>query len=183
MDAGSKQLHAFTYPSQIGGEGPDKVISLFDFSLHLNNTQATKFGHLVLWADSCPAHFKENDILFFCDNLVQTQRSVPVDLKFLLEGHTYSISDRRFGSIENAWKNFETLESPFDWIAKVNETSVQNLVIHEVTFNMIKSYTWKTFLRNAYVSRNKDVNGTTFPVRKLAWLNFGIGESKDPWLQ
>jgi hypothetical protein len=100
-----------------------------------------------------------------------------VDLKFLLVGHTYSICDRRFGNIEEAWKRFEIIESPTDWISKLNEIGIKNLVVHQVTLDMIKSY--KTFLRKAYVSRNMDVNGKLFAVRKLAWLGFGIGESKD----
>ena len=171
FSANEKRLHAYVYPQTIGGEGPDEVISCLDLFL---NTQAVCFNHLVLWADNCPAQFKENYLFFYCQYLVKTKRFSRVDLKFLLEGHTYAVCDRRFASIEAATKRFETIETPSDWIAKLNEQNITNLVMHEVSLDIFKSF--KTFLRNAYIARQKDVRGNKFAVRKLAWLNFGIGE-------
>ena len=174
FDAGSKKLHAFIYPCTVAGEGPDEVISMLDFLL---TRLQTGFNHLILWADNCPGQFKETYLFFYCDYLIHTNRFLRVDLKFLLEGHTYSICDRRFGNIEVATRRFEVIESPADWISKLRENGLTNLEIYEVTVDMIKSY--KMFLRNAYVNRGTDVDGNTAKVRKLAWLNFGAGELTD----
>ena len=171
--ANHKVLHAYIYPSTVGGEGPDEVISFLD--LFLKRSQTAGFEHLVLWADNCPAQFKENYLFFYCNYLVKTNRFSRVDLKFLLAGHTYAICDRRFASIETATKRFETIETPADWVAKLNEQNITNLVVHEVSLDTIKSF--KTFLRNAYISRKEDIQKQKFEVNKLAWLNFGIGES------
>ena len=108
---------------------------------------------------------------------MKTNRFCRVDLKFLLEGHTYAICDRRFASIEAATKRFETIETPADWVIKLKEQNITNLVVHEVSLDMVKSF--KTFLRNAYISRQKDIERKKFSVKKLAWLNFGVGESTD----
>ena len=89
-----------------------------------------------------------------------------MDLKFLLAGNTYSICDRSFGNIEKASKRMEIIESPADWTTKFRENAIANIEIQEVTLDMIKSY--KKFLRNAYVSRNIDVDGNGFRVHKLA---------------
>ena len=172
--ANRKKLHAYVYPATVGGEGPDEVMSCLDLFLQ---TQAAGLKHLVLWADNCPAQFKENYLFFYLQYLVKTKRFSRVDLKFLLEGHTYAICDRRFASIEAATKRFETIETPTDWVAKLKEQNISNLVIQEVSLDILKSF--KTFLRNAYVSRQKDVHGQKFAVRRLAWLNFGIGEATD----
>jgi len=82
------------------------VISMLDFLL---TRLQTGFNHLILWADNCPGQFKETYLFFYCDYLINTNRFLRVDLKFLLEGHTYSICDRRFGNIEAATRRFEVI--------------------------------------------------------------------------
>lgn len=174
-EAGKKRMHAFIYPSTVAGEGPDEVISLVDFLLNRLQSSSGCNRHLILWCDNCPGQFKECYLFFFCDYLIKTKRFLRVDLKFLLEGHTYSICDRRFGNIETASKRFEIIETPQDWVELLRTANIANMEIHEVTLDMIKSY--KVFLRNAYVSRNKAEDGIMeFSVRNVAWLNFGVGE-------
>ena len=76
-------MNCFFYDESIGGSGPNEVIS-----------------YLILWADNSPAQFKHCFLFFYLDTLVQNGRFLRVDLKFLLEGHSFSICDRRFGCIQ-----------------------------------------------------------------------------------
>lgn len=175
-EAGEQKLHAFIYPANVGGEGPDEVLSLLAFLIDKIQTE-TDLSHLILWSDNCPGQFKECFLFFYCDFLVQTKRFLRVDLKFFLEGHTYGICDTRFGSIEIATNRSDKIETPKDWINQLRGYAIKNLELYEVTLDMIKSY--KTFLRKAYVSRNKDEDGISFSVRSLAWLSFGIGECEN----
>lgn len=106
--------------------------------------------------------FKENYLFFYCQYLVQTNQFSRVDLKFLLGGHTCGFCDRRF-----CYKTICNNRNPLQMVmvVKLNETGLTNIVIHEISLNMIKSF--KTFLRNAYVSCQKDIKGYSFAVRKI----------------
>ena len=174
-NAGKKTLHAYMYPSTIGGQGPDEVISIIDMLLRRMDNG---IGHLILWADNCPGQFKECYLFFYCDWLIKNGRFWRVDLKFLLEGHTYGFCDRRFSNIEIATRRHEKIETPLHWMQVLRDTQIKNLEVHElVTLPDIKNY--KSFLKDAYVSRNVDLEGNKVSVRKLAWLNFGQGEMKN----
>lgn len=94
-------------------------------------------------------------------------------MKFLLEGHSYSICDRRFGSIQRLFDSHEVMEFPHQW-AIVLKRSLKDIRTYWVTLNMIKGY--KSFLKMQCISRNEDLDGEKFEVRGIAWLNFGYGE-------
>ena len=42
---------------------------------------------------------------------------------------------------------------------------------------MIKDY--KSFLKLKYISENEDLQHEKFKIKKIAWINFGIGEQPD----
>ena len=58
--ANHTMMQVYAYPSTVGGEGPDEVISFLDRFLKRNQTAG--FRHLVL----CPTQFKDNYLFFYC---------------------------------------------------------------------------------------------------------------------
>ena len=91
-----------------------------------------------------------------------------IDLKFLLEGHSYSICDRRSGCIQKFFDTVERVELPQECASLLKNSPLKN---------MIKDY--KSWLRRQYISRSEDLDNEKFEVRRLAWLNFGYGEVAD----
>ena len=114
----------------------------------------------------------------YLDNLVKNGTFLRVDLKFLLEGHSFSICDRRFGCIQQHFNTQEKIETPQEWAITLRNSHLQNVRSHWVDvdewWTIIKS-----FLKKKYVPRSQDVNGEKFEVRKIAWINFGHGEIPD----
>ena len=98
-------------------------------------------------------------------------------MKFLLEGHTYSVCDRRFGTIQNVFQRHEIIDIPRKWATVLENEGLSNVIVNWVTLDMIKDY--KSFLRLRYVSRNEDLERERFEVKNIAWLNFGYGETVD----
>lgn len=170
-------LHCFFYDDSVGGAGPNEVISLLNYQLHRFQEKYGKFDQLIVWSDNAPGQFKQCFFFFYLDYLVKTGQFARVDLKFLLEGHSYSICDRRFGSIQQFFDKQERVEIPRQWAMKLKRSPLKNIEVHWVTMDMIMDY--KSFLRMHYVSRSEDVNNEKLEVRKLASLNFGIGEITD----
>ena len=97
--------------------------------------------------------------------------------KFLLEGHTYSVCDRYFGTIQRFFNNIEVIQVPQRWATLMQRSQLQNVRVYWVTPNMIKDY--KTFLRLQNVARNVYLENNKFEVKRIAWLNFGFGEIVD----
>lgn len=175
--ANNKTIHCFLYDETIGTTGPNEVISLLDYLLKILEGQLGKYDHIIIWCDNAPGQFKECYLFFYLDHLIRKQQFLRADLKFLLEGHTYSVCDRRFGTIQRLFKNREVVDVPKTWADILQESNLSNTKVHWVTIDMIQDY--KSFLRIQYVSRNEDVDKEKFEVKEIAWLNFGYGERID----
>ena len=107
------------------------------------------------------------------DHLVNEGKFLRADLKFLLEGHSYSICDRRFGSIQRPFDTHEVLKFPRQWAIVLERSHLKDVRTYWVTLNMIKDY--KSFLKMQYISRNEDLDSENFEVRGIVWLNSGYG--------
>ena len=171
-----KLMHCFIYPETVSGEGPDEVISLLDCLLKkITQDGDQDYEHLIVYADNSPSQFKENYLFFYCCYLVKIGRFKRIDVKFLLEGHTLSICDRRFGSLESFGKRIEIVETPSHWALLLKDSELERTEVYYVTREMVKDF--KGFLKNEYHSRNTDMEGKVFKVRDIAWMSFGYGEA------
>ena len=111
------------------------------------------------------------------DDLVKKGKFLRADLKFLLEGHSYSICDWRFGSIQRLLTPTKSSNSRASGRLCWNEViwkTFEHIGLVAVLLNMIKDY--KSFLKMQYISRNEALDGEKFEVRGIARLNFGYGE-------
>ena len=172
--ANDDTINCFLYDETTGGVGPNEAISLLDYLLTDLESRLGCHDQLIIWCDNSPAHFKECYLFFYLDHLVKKGKFLRVDLKFLLEGHSYSICDRRFGSTQRLFDTHEVIEFPRQWAIVLERSRLKDVRTYWVTLNMIKDY--KSFLKMQYISRNEDLGGEKFEVRGIAWLNFGYGE-------
>lgn len=170
-----KLMHCFIYSETVSGEGPDEVISFLDHLLNKITQDIGAYHHLIVYTDNCPSQFKENFLFFYCCYLVKMGRFLRIDLKFLLEGHTYSICDRRFGTLEQFNKTIETIETPAHWALLLKKSELHRIEVYYVTREMVKNF--KGFLKQEYHTRNTDINGDKFFVKSIAWMSFGYGET------
>lgn len=170
-------MHCFFYDESISGSGPNQVISLLNHLLQILQTKYGKFQQLIVWCDNSPGQFKECFLFFYLEYLVKKGDFLRIDLKFLLEGHSFSICDRRFGCIQKFFDTVERVELPKEWATLLKQSRLTNIEVHWVTLDMIKDY--KSWLRMQYIARSVDEDNQKFEVRKIAWLNFGYGEITD----
>ena len=140
-------------------------------------TKYGRFDQLTIWCDNSPGQFKECFLFFYLDYLVKKGQFLRIDLKFLLEGHSYSICDRRFGCLQKFFDTVERVELPQKWATSLKNSPLKNKEIHWATLDKIKDY--KSWLKMQYISRTEDLDKEKFDVRRLAWLNFGYGEVAD----
>ena len=175
--ANDDHIYCFLYDETIGTTGPNEVISLLDYLLIQLENKLGKIDHLIIWCDNAPGQFKECFLFFYLDFIVRRGQFLRADLKFLLEGHTYSVCDRRFGTIQNVFQRQEIIDIPRKWASVLEHEGLSNVIVNWVTLDMIKDY--KSFLRFRYVSRNEDLEREKFEVKNIAWLNFGYGEIVD----
>lgn len=175
--ANDENIHCFLYDETIGTTGPNEVISLMDYLLIQLENKLGKHDHLIIWCDNSPGQFKECFLFFYLDHVVRRGQFLRADLKFLLEGHTYSVCDRRFGNIQTLFQKHEVIGTPRKWATVLEQEKLSGVTVHWVSLDMIKDY--KSFLRLQYVSRNEDLEGERFEVKNIAWLNFGYGERVD----
>ena len=136
-----------------------------------------KFHHLILWSDNSPSQFKECYLFFYLDYLVNKKEFLRIDLKFLLEGHSYSICDRRFGCIQQFFNSQEKIETPQQWALILQSSSLKNVQTYWVNLRWIMDY--KSYLRMKYIARSEDIENTKFEVRRIAFINYGYGEIVD----
>lgn len=101
--------------------------------------------------------------------MVRTGQFLRIDLKFLLEGHTHSYCDRRFGVIQSLFQRQEVVDIPRKWAKVLEQGNSSNWVLLE----MIEDF--KSFLRLQYVSQTENLDGEKIEVRSFEWLNFGYG--------
>ena len=153
------------------------MLSLLNYVLETLIEKYGTFHHLILWADNSPAQFKHCFLFFYLHTLVRNGRFLRVDLKFLLEGHSYSICDRRFGCIQQFFNTQEKIEIPQEWATSLRNSHLRNVRSHWVSLHQIMDY--KSYLKNKYTARSEDINGEKFEVRKIAFINFGYGEIPD----
>ena len=111
------------------------------------------------------------------DYLVTRGDFLRTDLKFLLEGDSYSVCNRCFGNIQNVFNAQEKIETPQDWETIIVTSVLSSIKVCWVGLDMIKDY--KSFLKLKYISENEDLQHEKFKVKKIAWINFGIGEQPD----
>ena len=170
-------LHCYFYDDTVAGAGPNEVISLLHSTLTKLTEQYGTFDQLIVWTDNAPSQFKECFFFFYLDHLVKNKYFLRIDLKFLVEGHSYSICDRRFGSIQQFFDTHEKVEVPQEWATLLKNSDLKNIKVHWITSEVIMDY--KSFLKMHYVSRNVDTEGNKFEVKKIAWINYGYGEVAD----
>ena len=95
----------------------------------------------------------------------------------MLEGHSYSVCDRYFGNIQKVFNAQEKIETPKDWENVLVSSGLSSVKVYWVGLDMIKDY--KSFLKLKYISENEDLQHEKFKVKKIAWINYGIGEQPD----
>ena len=166
----------FFYDETIGECGPNEVVSLLSYLLKILHEEYGPFHHLILWSDNSPSQFKECYLFFFLEYFIK-EVFLRIDLKFLLEGHSYSICDKRFGCIQKYFDCHETTETPQDWELILRDSHLSNVKSYCITPDCIMDY--KSFLRRKYVSRSEDMENAKLKVRKTAFLNFGYREMED----
>ena len=175
--ANNGKIYCFFYDETTGTTGPNEVISLLDYLINRLQNELGRHDHLIIWSDNAPGQFKECYLFFYLDYIVRLGQFLRADFKFLLEGHTYSVCDRRFGTIQTLFKKREIIAIPRQWATVLEESNLSNVEVCWVTLAMIKDF--KSFLRLRYVSRNEDIEKQRFEVKNTAWLNFGYGEEVD----
>ena len=99
------------------------------------------------------------------------------DLKFLLERHSYSICDRRFGCVQKFFDTVERVEVPREWATLLKNSHLQNVEVYWMTVDMIKDY--KSWLKGEYIARIVDLDKQKFEVKRVVWFNFGYREEED----
>ena len=67
------------------------------------------------WTDNAASQFQECFVFCYLDRLVQNKYFLRIDLKFLLEGHSYSTCDRRFACIQQFYDTQKKVEVPQEW--------------------------------------------------------------------
>lgn len=167
-------IHCFFYDESIGGTSPNEVISFLNYLLKSFQEKHGKFHYLILWAVNSPAQFIECYLFFYLDYLARKGEFLRVHLKFLLEGHSFSICDRRFGCIQQFFNTKEKIETPQEWETTLRNSRLNNVKSYWVNLDWIMNY--KSFLRMKYVARSGDIECEKFEVRKIAFVNFGCGE-------
>ena len=88
------------------------MISQLNYQLHRFQEKYGKYDQLIVWSDNVLGQFEECYFFFYLDYLVKTGQILRVNLKFLLEGHSYSICDRQFGTIQQFFDKQEKIEIP-----------------------------------------------------------------------
>ena len=151
--------------------------SLLDYLINRLQNELGRHDHLIIWSDNAPGQFKECYLFFYLDYIVRLGQFLRADFKFLLEGHTYFVGDRRFGTIHTLFKKREIIAIPRKWATVLEESKLSNVEVCWVTLAMIKDF--KSFLQLWYVSQNEDIEKQRFEVKNIAWLNFGYGEEVD----
>ena len=68
----------------------------------------------------------------------QDAKDLTRSLVLLLEGHSYSICDRRFGSIQRLFDTHEVIEFPRQWAIVLERSHLKDVRTYWVTLNMIK---------------------------------------------
>jgi len=170
-------MHCYFYDDTVASAGPTEVISILNCLLGTLTEKYGTFDQLIVWTDNAPSQFKECYFFFYMDFLIKSNYFLRIDLKFLLEGHSYSICDRRFGCIQKFFDTQEKISVPQEWAKVLKNSHLTNIEVHWVTSELLKDY--KTFLKLQYVARNVDIEGNKIEVRKIAWINFGYGEVHD----
>lgn len=128
------------YDESIGSTGPNEVISLLDYLLTELERKFGKYDHLIVWSDNAPGQFKECFLFFYLDYLVRRGQFLRIDFKFLLEGHTYSYCDRRFGVIQSLFQRQEVVDIPKKWAKVLEQGNLSNVEVHWVSLEMIKDF-------------------------------------------
>ena len=95
-------------------------------ALYSDETHGT-FDQLIIWTDNAPSQFKECLFFFYLDHLVQNKYFLRIDIKFLLEGHSYSTCDHRFARIQQFYDTQEKVEMPQEWATLLQNSDLKTL--------------------------------------------------------
>ena len=123
-----------------GTTGPNEVISLLDYLIKPLQNELGRHDHLIIWSNNAPGQFKECFLFFYLDYIVRLGQFLWADFKFLLEGHTYSVCDRRFGTKQTLFKKHEIIAIPRQWATVLEESNLSNVEVSWVTLAMIKDF-------------------------------------------
>ena len=83
------------------------------------------------------------------DYLVTRGDFLRTDLKFLLEGHSYSVCDRYFGNIQKVFSAQEKIETPKYRDNVLVRSGLSSVKVYWVGLEIIKDF--KSFLKLKYV--------------------------------
>ena len=146
-------FYCFPYGVTIGTTGPNKVKSLSDFFFVQLGRELGKREHLNIWFGNAHAQFKE---CFFITGLYSTKGAISKGwLRFVLHGHTYSVCDRRFGSIQTLFERHDVIDIPSKWETVLEQGELSNVRVYRVALDMTKDC--NSFLRLQYVNWNTDL--------------------------
>ena len=162
--ANNSKIYCFFHDETTGTMGPNKVISLLDYLIQRLQNEHGRHDHLIIWSDKAPGKFKECFLFFYLDYIVQPGQFLRVNFKFLLEGHTYSVCDTRFGTIQTLFKKWEIIAIP--------QHNLSNVEVCWVTLAMVKDF--NSFLRLRYVSWNEDIEKQRFEGKKHCMAQFQL---------
>ena len=126
--------------------------------MQISRQTDTRLAHVIrpiIWSDNAPEQFKECFLFFYLDYVVRLRQFLRADSKFSLEGHTYSVCDRRIGTIQTLFKKHEIIAISRQWAIILEEHNLSNVQVCLVTLAMIRDF--KSFLRLQYVSWNEDI--------------------------
>lgn len=170
--AKTRTFHCFLWPDFVAGKGPNEVISVFNSLLH---EQRISSRHCIVSSDNCPSEFKNNYFSWYLQSLVDMERFQRIDHKMLLEGHTYSCVDRKFGLIEKNAKKIDVIEKPQEWLDVIEQSSFPGHFTAKL-LTVRDIYDYESYLQNEFTFRYKDINGKKFLYDEMHYFNYGIGE-------
>lgn len=170
-------LHAFCWTEVDGGKGPLEILSCLQRLIYeFNDFDGCKW--LQIWSDNTNSEVKNNTFCFYLDDLERKKRFYRIDLKNLVPGHSFSINDRIFSTIErHINRHTETLHLPEDWFKVIQDASL-NGKINVIQMTNEHFLDFDKYFKTFYVKRFKNVDNEKFFYRKISWINFGIGERK-----
>jgi len=135
-------------------KGPNTVITMLDYYIH-NYIQEGK--HLILYADNCPAHNKNQFLIGYLTFMVKIKKFLAsAELYFLIVGHTKFTPDSHFGTLKKEFKKNNCF-SIKDLLGKngiVESSAVNNKVIPykdpESGLQNFQWRNWKNFLEKRF---------------------------------
>ena len=170
-------LTAYMWNELVARRGANDVVSCLYHFITKQRLGRTGAKWSIWWADNCPGQNKNNCVIWFFQELIRSRIYSRIDYKFLVVGHTYGPTDRKFGNIEKYLRRIETVYIPEQWYEHVEKSSTH--LIHKNEVVRMEQRDFRHFydhLKQMYTERSKDVNNKPIEFKTAVWFNFGWGE-------